>query len=220
MTSHRNLRTGAARRGMTLVESVISITLVVGVMSSVTLTTMAVSEAQHELHVGEQVDAQSRRALEFLANELAGAGSAGIYPRPMLPLASSTLRYRLCEGFANSSETWSATHRIALELETGEVDDGLDNNGNGLIDERMLVWRRNDGLVSERAVVQAHWIRELLEGESPNGQDDNGNGLRDEEGLCFWFEHDLLKIALTLEVPVGDGRVETHTAHASVRIEN
>lgn len=220
MHSNGNLRGRAARRGMTLVESVISITVVVGVMSSVTVTTLSVSEARRELHVGEQIDGQGRRALEFLTNELAGAGRSGIYPQPTAPLASSTLRYRMCQGYANENELWSATRKIALELEPGEVDDGSDNNGNGLADERMLVWHRDDGLESERAVVQSHWIRELLEGEVSNGEDDNGNGLVDEEGLCFWFEDGLLEVALTIELPLGDGRVETHTARTTVRVEN
>jgi hypothetical protein len=107
-----------------------------------------------------------------------------------------------------------------LELETGEQDNGLDDNGNGLVDEGVIVWTENPGLVDERRVIRSHWVREYLEGELPNGLDDNGNGLRDERGLCFSIEGDVLTIRITLERRDDDGRIHTKTVQTSVRVRN
>ena len=51
----------------------------------------------------------------------------------------------------------------------GEIDDGLDNNGNGLVDEGQVVWITDLGLPGQRAVVLCNWVSEALDGTSQYG---------------------------------------------------
>ena len=89
-------------------------------------------------------------------------------------------------GLASRLGPWlTQGQRFEFVYDPDEVDDGQDNNGNGLIDEGRIVWTRNVGAPDERSVVLCHQVREYLEGEVPNGLDDNGNGLVDEKGLSF-----------------------------------
>lgn len=209
-----------SRRGMSLVEAVMSLTIVVAALSGVTLTTLTVSNAHQQVRVAEQLDTQGRRVLEFLAGELHAAQRSGIFPQPVPPFGSPDLRYRLSVGLADGEQAWSTPRRVRWVLEDGELDDGLDNNGNGLVDERAVLWVRDEGEVNERRSVRAHWVRELLEGEVANGEDDNGNGLIDEPGLCFWLEGTALHMAISLEAPSGQGRFETRTVRSRIRIKN
>jgi hypothetical protein len=95
---------------------------------------------------------------------------------------------------------------VRFDYEEGELDDGADNNGNGLVDEGCLFWTRDVGEPSEKTHVIARGVREYLEGEEPNLDDDNGNGLEDERGFCLERVGEALVIRLTLERQVsGEG---------------
>ena len=110
--------------------------------------------------------------------------------------------------------------RIALELERVELDNGLDDNGNGLVDERMVVRIEDPGGPDERRKVICHDVSEYLAGEIPNGLDDNGNGLNDERGLSFVVLGDVLTIRLTLEAPGANENMLERTVQTSVRLLN
>lgn len=115
--------------------------------------------------------------------------------------------------------TWSAT-RVEFRLEPGEVDDGLDNDGNGLVDEGELVLVRDAGGADELEIVLANGVREHLEGELPNGVDDNDNGLVDERGITFERVGSDLRIRLTLETTGRDGRILTRTLETTAWSRN
>ena len=108
----------------------------------------------------------------------------------------------------------------SLYDETGEIDDGLDNNGNGLVDEGRVVLTENLGGADERDRILARRVRELLEGELDNGVDDNGNGLVDEKGFSFERMGESLVIRMTMErIDVGQRTIE-RSAQTSVRLRN
>lgn len=103
----------------------------------------------------------------------------------------------------------------------GEVcDNGLDDNGNGLIDERRVLLVPDTATPAELVSLGSQ-VRELAEGELPNGLDDNGNGIADEAGL--WFRHDgsgTLTVSLSLERLDGRGGSIVRTLTTSVRMRN
>ena len=109
---------------------------------------------------------------------------------------------------------------IAFEYETGEIDDGRDNNRNGLVDEGVVVLLRDAGGANEQRVVLCHGVRERLEGELVNGLDDNGNGLVDEKGFCLQWVDGVLALWLSIELIDGNGMHEVRTLQTSVRIRN
>jgi hypothetical protein len=69
----------------------------------------------------------------------------------------------------------------------GELDDGLDNNDNGMIDECRLVLLP-DVLGGGPEIGLAGYVTRFAEGELANGIDDNGDGDVDEPGFSIDWE--------------------------------
>lgn len=208
------------RLGLSLIEATIALSLTATVIAAVALSAQSASDTYQTEGVRAAVDTRAHHVLEQLVRELAEAERATLAPDPLPALATSTLTYRKSTGFAAGAATFGPWMRVELQLEAGEVLDGLDNNGNGLADERALVWTRNVGEADEQVVVLAHRISSLLEGELPNGADDNQNGLDDEPGLVFSIDRDVLTIQLSVAQRDSQGRTFTKTVRTSTRIRN
>ena len=107
-----------------------------------------------------------------------------------------------------------------LDYQEGEVDDGLDNNGNGLADEGVLLWTRDLGGAGESTHVICRGVREYLQGEEPNLDADTDNGLEDEPGYCLERVGETLVIRLTLERQVSDAGIQQRTIETSVKLRS
>jgi hypothetical protein len=214
------MRTSSRRKcGFTLIETTISLTLVIMVLWSFTMSSFTASNSYREGQASETLSMQAHRTIEFITKELVAA-QRGMIPDSDPLFGSSAVTYRQCVGANGLVLQWGPLRSIALQLEAGEVNDGLDNNQNGLIDEQALVWTESVGLPEQRQTLKAHWIREFLEGEIPNGADDNGNGLIDERGLTIETNGDVLDVQLTLESRNPQGRLITKTVRGSARVRN
>ena len=140
---------------------------------------------------------------------------------PAVPAAgTSVVTFQQVTGFAGGAAVLGNQHTLAFQLETGEVADGLDNNGNGSIDEGQVVWTQNVGQPDQQSVTLCHGVSALLQGEVANLADDNGNGLIDEPGLVFSLDGNVLVIQLSLEALDPDGRLVVKSARTAVRIRN
>jgi len=147
--------------------------------------------------VQSALDTQARRTVARMGDELLPSGFTVITPS-LDPPGASSLTYRRSEGVVGGRIRWGEPLRLEFAYETGEIDDGLDNNGNGLIDEGVVRWTRDVGTPDEQSVILCHGVAELGEGELANGLDDDGDGMIDEPGLLFERQGDLVKVSLTL----------------------
>jgi hypothetical protein len=140
---------------------------------------------------------------------------------PASPGHDRTVTYDVIEDVspADGSITWE-TRRLQHQYDPDDANDGLDNDGDGLIDEGRVVLIRDSGGADEQTVVLCSDVREYLEGESADGTDQNGNGLIDERGLCFELAAGRLTIRLTLEVLDAEGRHATRTVETTVHLRN
>ena len=206
--------------GMTLIELLLGVVVLGMLLGALGVVTVRGSSASRSSMSASELDSEARRILDAISAELIQAGRLGLVPEPLAPWGSSELAYQRNVGFAANNVVWSSTERIRFEYEPSEADDGADNNGNGLVDEGLIVWTRDPGLPNERNRVLGRWAREYLEGEVPNGFDDNGNGLVDEQGLSFEVQGDVLTIRLSLERADAEGRLLTRTVQTSVNIRN
>ena len=208
------------REGYTLVEVVIATTLLTGIVIAIYgLFSTGVSAYGSGASFAE-VRRNSDRVLELITNELSEAGRDVVYPMPVPPTSSSRITLQRSTGFAEGEIVWSPTTIIEFRHLPDDPDDGKDNNGNGLIDEGMVVRVDNAGTADEHVTVLTRWVREYLEGEVPNGKDDNGNGLVDEPGLCFDVIGEVWTIRLTLERSNSMGRKVLHTVQTSTKTRN
>ena len=208
------------RAGFTLIELAICSVILVTLLGSLALfsgrstDTLGTGTAQAEL------DARLRQTLARITDELLSSGFAVITPAATPPKGAEALTYRKSAGAVNGAIKWGSTQRLAFVYETGEVNDGTDNNGNGLVDEGTLEWTLDVGTPEERTVVLCHGVSEHPPGELENGGDDNGDGLVDEHGLSFERVGDALRVSLTLERLDPQKRLLTRTLATTVQPRN
>ena len=211
----------SSRAGFSLLEILISLTMLVTFTGSLLLVLFTGTKTAHTGMARQGVESLARRTMDRIAAELVSSGTSVLVPNPTGAFGSATLTFQCVEGLgANNNAAWGTPRKLALQLEEGENDDGVDNNGNGLVDERALVWTIDPGGAGEQSTIWAHGVREYLEGESPNGLDDNGNGLLDERGLSFVRQAGLLTIRLSLEQVDTERNHLVRTVQTTLRLRN
>ena len=217
MRTRRDTRRSA---GFTLIEAMITVAILgmVGAMAILTITDGSGSFGT--TNASADLEARVRRGIDRSAAELLTAGDGQLAPNPTGNFGTSDLLFRQAVGLAGTAIVWSNLNRLAFEYDAGELDDGIDNDGDGLTDEGNLVLRRNDGMVNELRTVLCRGVAELFEGELPNGLDDNGNGVVDEAGFNVHRIGDVLYIRLTVQDAQGQGRILTRTLETSSRLRN
>ena len=205
---------------MTLIELVIAMAMLGTFLGSLVLVLDRGSDAARAGMARQSVDGLARRTLDRMAAELVGAVADTLTPSASAPYGSSTLAFQRIGAYADGALQWGELVTFALALDDGELDDGKDNNGNGLVDERKLLMTREPEGGEALTSVIAHGVRELAEGEVSNGLDDNGNGLKDEAGLSFEHKSGRVIVRLSLEQCDMDGKHLVRTLQTSVRLRN
>jgi type II secretory pathway pseudopilin PulG len=208
------------RRAFTLLESLFALVFLAILFLAVAHTSSRASDAFDEGSAQHELSSDAHRCIERIARDLELAERATLNPVPAPQLGTSTLTFRTPTGFAGGAVQWGPPTTIALELAPGELDDGLDNDGDELVDEGRVVWIENPGVAAERRIVLDSHVAALLEGETENALDDNGNGLIDEPGLVFELQQDVLIIRLTCERLDEGRRMLRKTVQTSVRLRN
>ncbi len=208
--------------GFTLVESLIAVTLLAVLFLAVAQTSSRASDAFDEGSIEHSLSTGAHRCLDRVVQAidfadvsiLAGLGGTA------LGIDADEVSFRTPIGWAGTEPDWSGTIVIRAELERGELDDGLDNDGDELVDELQVVQLENEGQPDERRIVLASGVAELFDGESANNLDDNGNGLIDERGLSFSATGSVVSVRLTCQRRDEAGRLLTKTAETAVRLRN
>ena len=206
--------------GLTLVEIVIASVLGALLLGGIYSVVSSSTDTYSTEVVGTDLDRVAAKAIQTIADELSMSGEVAAFPRLSAPLSAAGVVLQKSEGWAGSSILWGPTTAITFDQDLNDPDDGLDNDGDGLVDEGLIVLRINPGAPNEQRVVLARHVREYLEGEVPNGVDDNGNGLVDERGLAISVVGDVWTIRLTVERRSSNGQVLTRTVETSVTPRN
>ena len=208
------------KHGFSLLELVISISLLAAVAlmaGQVSSTGIGVFNASNSQTIlGER----AQRVLDRIGEEVSKTGAGFYFPDPGEELGTAALSFQQVTGLTGTEADWGPLMMIAFEYENGEINNGADDNGNGLIDEGVVVMTQDVGGAEQTRVVLCHGVSEFLAGEISNGEDDNGNILRDEEGLSFQRFGNMMTIYLTVELIDRDGNLIQRTLETSVRLRN
>jgi type II secretory pathway pseudopilin PulG len=204
---------------MTLVESMIAISILTIFLTAALLAAQKGQDAFRRNVHETTLHTKASRALNLIARRLQGARGSALLPDPF-PASSAWIGYEQASGWAGGAVVWSTDFEVRLVYASGEVDNGVDDNGDGLIDEGCVVITEDLGGPDQRQVIVATKVAELLQGELPNGVDDNGNGLDDERGLCFEVVGNELIIRVTVQGIDPEGRVTERTLQTSVGLRN
>jgi hypothetical protein len=204
---------------MTLIEVAVGVLLFGFIMAGAALVSVQGGDAYESISRGNELGAQSARAIELVTNELTGLDPTQMFPDPGTS-GLDTMSFQLVSGFAGGNVLYEPACTIGFEYEPGEVDDGVDNDGDGLVDEGQVVLTRNAGSANATRAVLVKNVAELLQGEDLNGADDNGNGMEDEAGFCLQRDGEVVHIRLTLESVDDTGNVLRRTTETSIRMRN
>lgn len=211
-----------ARRGWALLEVLIVVILFSIGLGSAIMVTARSYDAFRTTRIHSTVEARARTALNRVASELAAAERATLQPNPDTDFGSDSLRFRVPIDFDDRAALpiWGTDSSIVCEYESGEADDDVDNNDNGLVDERVLVLVRNVGLPNESRTVLCHGVCELYEGETLDGNDENDNDVIDEAGFNVHRVGDMLWIRLSIEAPDASGQLVIRSVETAIKLRN
>jgi hypothetical protein len=162
------LRAAHARRGLSTLEVLVTVALLAVVAAKVVLVSSSASTASNDDLANIVAEDQARQTLDRIAYSVMGADRENIDPSAQAPAFSSQIRYRLSLGVENGKVVWDDPEEILLDgadgklrwienpgtagarsvvwcdavrqLLEGELQNGKDDNGNGLIDESGLVF--------------------------------------------------------------------------------
>lgn len=218
MVHEHDGRRGPRRRGMTLLEVMISLTIFATAMAGVVMSLGMGGKAYSQSAIHNRLYGKAGRTMQRLVRELGPAVSASIQPAD--PEGGDRIQFQSVVDSVGGAPVLGEATRYVLELDPLEVNNGLDDDGDGLVDERVLVRLTDPSGANEKRIILLRNVRELLEGEADDGLDNNGNGLADEPGLSFDLDGDLLTIRLTVDAVLDGGRVVTETLETSMTLRN
>ena len=218
MHSRKTERTG----GIALVEALLAATLLVVFTSGALLMARSTTDAYRTESSFSELGLRAHRALTEVTRTLRLADAAAVTPPGIVaPASTAQLDFQRPRGYLDAGIDWDDAERLVFEPEPGEPENGLDDDGDGWIDEGRLVWIDDLGLATERRKVLCHGVAHDLEGETAgNLIDDNGNGLVDERGFCVDFTGAQATIRLTVEGRDRNGSPIQHTVQRAVALRN
>jgi prepilin-type N-terminal cleavage/methylation domain-containing protein len=220
MITHRESQRRTA--GFSLIELLVSIGVLGLILTAVGLVQLRSAAESKSMQARGIAEARARRALDRVAEELTGVGHSFMFPDPSGSTGTSALTYQRPTGVNNLGVvTWGIPSRLQLQLEPRELDNGVDDDSDGLVDERQLVYTRDFGAASATMVVLCTGIPELAPGEIANNiVDDNGNGVADEAGFNVQRIGDLLTIRITVQQPFAGNQIATVSLETSIVLHN
>ena len=157
------------RAGFTLVELLVAAALLILVFGSVALVGGTSQRAYRTGTVVSHLESQVAITMERIVSDLRTAGVDTLAPDPIQGVGGRDVQYVQATGMQGGVVQWSPLRQLAFEYEPDELDDGIDNNGNELIDEGRVVLIEDLGGPQEHRRVLTRWVPELAEGELENG---------------------------------------------------
>lgn len=134
------------RRGLTLIEILIAVTVFMVLASTIYLMMASTSDAYASGSIQAGLNAQARDLLERLTLELSDAGIGTL--NPSIPTGATALTFQRNVGYAGGVIAYGPAVTYAFVTETGEYPNGTDDNGDGRIDEGRLVRTENNEAVT------------------------------------------------------------------------
>ena len=206
--------------GFTLIEVMLVVALFGSILGSVVFVFRSSTRACQVGSTAGHLEAVVNRVLDRIADRLQASSHTTVTPSLVAPFSGPTIDFQRTVGFAAGVVTWSPTERIGFQYRPGELDNGVDDDGDGIVDDGRVVWTQNLGLANETSTPWAEGVTEYLQGELQNNLDDNGNGLIDERGLCFTVDVSSVIVRLTLQSRSANNVMITKTVQKRVFFRN
>lgn len=215
------LRPGArARGGFTLIEVLLSVAILGSLLGTVFLVQHQGQNAARASSAELLASLRASRVIDRVVRELQCMGGDAATPSPTSSLGTDVLTFQVSQGVTAGAVAWSSSRRLELLMAPNELDNGLDDDGDGMIDERALLLTYDVGTGGERRTTLCDSIPELAPGETVNALDDNGNGVADERGFNLHRTGDVLEVRVTVQGQGPEGSVVSASVETSIRVRN
>lgn len=216
-----NTRRGQdARAGMTVLELLLAMTLLAAVLGVPAMLLRSGSSAYAVENASAETAELARSGIDRIATRLETSIATSF---GATAITSNSVTYQRSLGFLIGSlgPLPGPTETIQFEYTATDPDDGIDNDGDGLIDEGRAVWLENPGAANERRVSLVEGVVETFPGEIPgNGVDDNANGMVDESGLWFEVQPGRITVFLAISRPGPGGSIVTRQLQRDIAFRN
>ena len=198
----------------------IVITLLGAVVGSVLAVMRTSTRAYGVGTTDARLESLANQTLDQIASRLRSSQRATMTPTLSAPFSSSQIDFQSSIGTAGGLTLWGPVERIGFQYSPGDPNDGVDNDGDGFVDDGRVVWTQDVGGANERSITWVNGVSEYLRGETLDTTDENGNGLVDEQGLCFNFDGTSVIVRLTLQARDASGMTLTRTVQERVFFRN
>ena len=179
----RRARTTARRAGFTLIEVMVAITLLGLVVTNLYMVLADSSKAFGSEAAVFDAEMQARRTLDRIAMAVIGSSRDSLFQTPVSPVSTSELSFKSNLGVEDGEPVWSDPQKISMTEEQdaavtwfenpgapaerrivwskwvrafadGEISNGVDDNGNGLVDEKGLSFEIEGDMVVIRLTIE------------------------------------------------------------------
>ena len=168
------------RSGFTLIEALFAMALLALIVVKITLVLDSASDANSQESSAMTLEDNARRVLDKLAYAVMSADRDALFPDPESPNFSTEIEFQIRLGVEEGEVVYSDPEWIGMEGNSvrhknnpglpeelrvtwcntvrpflaGEVDNGADDNGNGLSDEDGLSFTLNGNAVTIRLCLE------------------------------------------------------------------
>lgn len=209
------------RAAFSLVETLIALTLLALLLSSIGLLSSASKSAFSRGTTVSAMELRTGLASGGIRKELSLAMASSLDPEIQPGERVTELTYSRAIGWEGETTLTTPPRTLRFEFDPAEANNGADDDGDGLVDEGVLVLIEDQGLATENRRVLVRGLAEYAEGELRNGIDDNGDGLIDEPGFAIERMGDALQVTVTLEQrPPGREETIQRTLRSSILLRN
>ena len=216
-------RTGpGGKAAFTLVEVAVALGLASVTLGMVSLLTRASGDLARESMSQAKVEADLMSALGRVVQELRVSSLDSIDPVLDENGANfaTDIEYLRVTSTDEDGGDFTAQARLWLDYDLRETDDGVDEDGDGLIDECRLLLTVTSDSGDEHTVTLMGGIAEYAPGEVGNGLDDDGDGFADERGLIFYRDGETIITSLTATVSTSVGTTLNWNREARLWMRN
>lgn len=209
-------RSRRAQSGSGLLEVAISGAVVVTFLGVAATGSLRATQARQDTMGRVDVERRARASLEAILDRVADCSLSAIAENLTTASGSDRLTFRRTSGWDAAAQAATLGPQTVLSMDADPQDpvNGVDDDKDGVIDQRMVTIRQGGGPVT----VLARNVLPLLEGETANSSDDNANGLADEPGFVVSRDGLAVTVRLSLRRRVPDGSLRTVSVSGTVRV--
>src|SRR5262245_47463761 len=133
-------RRHGSRQGFTVMEILLGVVLLAVVSTPVALAVGGAVRAYRSESAVARLDGRAQDAIAQITERLQQADQAAVTPAGVAaPASTAVIDFQRALDFVDDAVVWSNPERLALEADPGDPADGLDNDGDGMVDEGRVV---------------------------------------------------------------------------------